>query len=1010
MLFDTKKNALKLISKKIKIALLPIVLCLITVEACKQTSVVSAQTLSGKSIKSNKHLLGANWADSLLKKMSLDDKVGQLFMVAAYSNRDEAHKKEILDLITKEKIGGLIFFQGGPVRQAAHTNLYQSKSEIPLMLGMDAEWGLGMRLDSTISFPKQMALGSIQDNKLIYQMGEQIALDCKRLGVHVNFAPVVDVNVNPANPIIGVRSFGENKDSVAVKGIAYMNGLQDNNVLANAKHFPGHGDTDMDSHLSLPIIPHDKARLESVEQYPFKKLFDAGLKSIMVAHVHMPAYDNRKNQATTLSKKVVTDLLKDELKFKGLIFTDALNMKGVASFYEPGEVDLEAFLAGNDVLLFSENVPLAKEKILHAIKKGKISEQELNRRVKKILMAKYWAGISRFKPIKIKNIIEDLNTPKAIALREKLYQKSFVTLSEEVYHLIPREFDRIKIASISVGNNDLSTLENYSAKYTRLDQFQIKETATKEEFDALVNKVKGKYDLVYLSLHKEKTRRKGTMKFLQPAIDFAHQLYQKENTILSVLGNPYTLGDFQDCSRLIYGPLSNRATQKILAQIHFGALGTNGKLPVTTGAKFKAGSGVVLKPLNRLGYTLPENMGMDSKMLQYVDSIALESIYDTATPGCQVIIARRGSIVYNKSFGYHTYNNKRPVDESTIYDLASVTKIVAALPSFMFLEERGEIDVNKKMSEYLTDLKGTNKEDLVIKNILAHQAGLVGYLQHWKKTTDKKGLSSFYYCDTQKDSMYCNTFIPGLYTMSAMNDSLWSWTIGSSLLRKKENEEYGYKYSDLTFYMVQRVVEKLLNQKIDQFVDQNFYFPMGMTSTGYLPLEDQSLYDIAPTEWDSTYRNQLVWGSVHDQGAAMMGGVAGHAGVFSNGNDLAKILQMYLNGGTYGGKKYLRKGTVAKFAAKQFDGNRRGLGFDKPEPRSGGPTSQLASKNTFGHTGFTGIGAWVDPDFDLIFIFLSNRIHPDASNRKLISYNIRTRIHDVIYESIFEYEKNQKVK
>lgn len=1010
MLLHTKIKRLKLTFKTLKKGILPILLSLIVTEACKQSHIASANTLSNKDIKSDKDIEANQWADSILKKLTIEDKIGQLFMVAAYSNKDDSHTKEIITLVEKEKIGGLIFFQGGPVRQARLTNLYQSKADIPLMLGMDAEWGLGMRLDSTISFPKQMALGAIQDNNLIYQMGTQIAYDCKRLGVHVNFAPVVDVNVNPANPIIGVRSFGENKDSVAVKGIAYMKGLQDNRVLANAKHFPGHGDTDMDSHLSLPIIPHDKERLESIEQYPFKKLFAAGLKSIMVAHVHMPAYDSRKNQATTLSEKVVTDLLKDELKFKGLIFTDALNMKGVASYYEPGEVDLEALLAGNDVLLFSENVPLAKKKILLAIKKKKISEHEINKRVKKILFAKYWAGLNNYQPIKTKNIIEDLNSPKAIALREKLYEKSFVTLSGEVQSLIPREFDKMKIASVSVGDCETKTLEYYSDKYFPITHWKIKESATQEEFETLAKKISGKYDLIYISLHKEKTRRKETMKFLPPAVAFANKLYHSENCILSILGNPYTLADFQNCSRIIYGPVSNATTQKILAQVHFGAIGTTGKLPVTTGEKLKAGAGVELKSLKRLGYALPENMGMDSQMLQYIDSIAMEAISDTVTPGCQILVARKGSVIYNKSFGYHTYDNKTAVDDNTIYDIASVTKIVAALPSFMFLEERGEIDVNEKMSKYLTDLKGTNKEDMVIKNILTHQAGLVGYLQHWKKTLDAGCLSTFYYCEEQKDSLYCNTFIPGLYTMSYMKDSLWNWTKYSDLLRKHNNEEYGYKYSDLAFYMVKRVVEKLLNQKIEDFVDQNFYLPMGMSTTGYLPMEKHELYHIAPTEWDSTFRKRLIWGTVHDQGAAMMGGVAGHAGVFSNSNDLAKMLQMYLNDGTYGGKKYLREGTVKKFAAKQFDDNRRGLGFDKPEPVSGGPTSQLASKNTFGHSGFTGIGAWVDPDFELIYIFLSNRVHPNAENRKLITNNIRTRIHDVIYESIYEYEKNQKIK
>ncbi len=990
--------------------LLPIIFGLFVIEGCKRPAPQTSTNLSP--LKTNKLFSEADaqrWADSVLNTLSTKEKVGQLFMVAAYSNRDEKHTADILKLVKEEKIGGLIFFQGGPVRQAQLTNLYQSNAKVPLMIGMDAEWGLGMRLDSTISFPKQMTLGAIQNNELIYDMGEMVAQHCKRLGVHVNFAPVVDVNVNPSNPIIGVRSFGENKDSVAVKGIAYMKGLQDQHVMANAKHFPGHGDTDMDSHLSLPVIPHDKERLANVEQYPFKKLIAAGLKSIMVAHVHMPAYDNRKNQATTLSEAVVTDLLKNELSFRGLVFTDALNMKGVASYYDPGEVDLEAFMAGNDVLLFSENVPLASEKILHAIKKHKISIGELDARVKKILLGKYWCGLGGYEPIETKGLIDDLNSADAIALNEKLYQESFVCLSTEINHLIPTSFDKVKIASVVISNDNTDLYQKYLDKYTYIDHFKIGEQATKNSFDSLYKLIDSKYDLTLVSLQKSTARKRNTFRFSPEAVEFVLNLSATNPSIISVLANPYTLADFQSRKNIIYGPVSNEITQKILPQILFGATGTTGKLPVTTGEVHKAGDGVVLKSKQRLGYSLPELVGMDSESLQLVDSIAQEAVTDSATPGCYVLVARGGKVVYSKGFGYYTYEKKKPVTENTIYDLASVTKIVSALPAFMFLEERREVDIDKRMSDYLADLKGTNKEDMLIKDILTHQAGLVGYLQHWKNTEDEGELSERYYCTWQKDSLYCNVLVPGLYTLTTMEDSLWLWTRDSKLLRLGRGEKtYGYKYSDLAFYMVKRVVEKLISQELNEFVTQNFYRPLGLKTLGYNPTFNHSLQEIAPTEFDSTYRRRLIWGTVHDQGAAMMGGVAGHAGVFSNAEDLAKMLQMYLNMGTYGGQKYFNEETIKKFSARQFDGNRRGLGFDKPEIESGGPTSQLASSSTFGHSGFTGIGAWVDPKFDLIYIFLSNRVHPVAENRKLIEYNIRTRIHDAIYESVFEYEKKKK--
>lgn len=1012
LLNRTKRNELKLHNLSLRYFLVFFVFGIVLWNGCKQSTIPQGNASLVTLDETSDAGQAEKWADSIIASQSLEDRLGQLFMVAAYSNRDQQHADDILQLIEEEKIGGLIFFQGGPGRQARLTNLYQSKSDVPLLIGMDAEWGLGMRLDSTMNFPKQMTLGALADNQLIYDMGAQIAKDCKRLGVHVNFAPVVDVNVNPNNPIIGVRSFGEDKEMVAEKGIAYMKGLQDHGIMANAKHFPGHGDTDMDSHLSLPVIPHDKERLATIEQYPFRKLFEAGLKSIMVAHVHMPAYDDRKNQATTLSKAVVTDLLKNELQFKGLIFTDALNMKGVASFYEPGEVDLLALLAGNDILLFAEDVPTAKEKILHAVKKGKITEEEINERVKKILLGKYWAGLHAFAPIETKGLYEDLNSRKAEALLETLYEKSFVTVKNDDGLLPVKDIDGLKVASVCIGDVNTAMTREYLDKYTSIEFFQLDENVDANEAEQLKSALKG-MDLVLLSMHKDKTRRKSTFRFSRQAIDLKDYIEANYSTITTVLANPYSLKQFGTSKTLLYGHISNAYTQRLFPQVIFGAIGTSGKLPVSPSEEIKVGAGIDIKPIDRIGYHLPENKGLDSKFLTYVDSIAMEAINDSATPGCQILVARRGSVVYNKSFGFQTYDRVMPVTDSTIYDLASVTKIVAALPALMFIEERGEVDLSKKFSEYLPELKGTNKEHMTLINVLTHQAGLKGYLQHWKKTQNGADLSPKYYCTNTKGGKFCNLLMPGMYTLSSMEDSLWKWTVDSRLRRKdRRTGKYHYKYSDLAFYMVKRLLDKQLNQPLDEFMAQNFYAPLGIQHMGYKPLEWCQEECIAPTELDTYFRKTQVRGTVHDQGAAMIGGVAGHAGVFGNADDVVKILQMYLNDGTYGGKKYLKSGTVEKFATQQFaeNKNRRGIGFDKPEPHHGGPTSQLASKNTFGHSGFTGIGVWVDPDFDLIYVFMSNRVYPDAGNRKLISHDIRTRIHDVIYESIFEFEKSNDIE
>lgn len=944
------------------------------------------------------------WADGILSKMTEEEILGQLFMVAAYSNRDATHVNELKQLIKEHHIGGLIFFQGGPIRQAQLTNQYQALSKYPLMIAMDAEWGLGMRLDSTMNFPKQMTLGAIQDNTLIYSLGKEIARQCTRLGMQLNFAPVVDINVNPKNPIIGVRSFGENKELVAEKGIAYMKGMQDNGVLANAKHFPGHGDTDVDSHLGLPVITHDQKRLETIEQYPFKKLMEAGLSSIMVAHIYMPAYEKEENVATTLSPKVVTELLKNKLGFKGLIFTDALNMKGVAKYYEPGEVDEKALLAGNDVLLFAENVPLAVQKIKKAIKKKKISIEEIKRRVKKILVAKHLTGLHQIKPIKLKNLHRDLNTKKANLLNEKLYRSSLTVVKNESNTLPIKDIDPNSIAIVHIGNGSTSTFDQYTHKYIDAPSFIYPEDISKNELNALLQKLKS-FETVLVNLHKTKTRRRSTMRFSDSTIYAVKQISQEKKTILSIFANPYTLKDFGHLPHIILAHVSNEITQKYIPQLIFGGIGAIGKLPVTVHPQLPAGTGITVKKNGRLSFLPVDERYFNTANLYKIDSIMNDGILDTAFPGGQIFIARHGNIIYNKNYGSHTYENKIPVSDKSIFDIASVTKVAATMQAIMFLQERGEIDINKKLSYYLKELKGTNKENLIIRDILTHQAGLRSFLPHWVKTVDNGRLKKSYYCRKVGDSIYCEHVSQDIYGIKSLEDSLWQWTVDSRLLRKRRRQyKYKYRYSDLGFYMMKRLAEHLLNQPIEDFVRQNYYLPLGMTHTLYNPLDEIPFHHLVPTEWDTLFRKELIQGTVHDQGAAMMGGVGGHAGLFSNSYELGILMQMLLQKGFYGGRRYFSPKTIEYFTSRPYSDNRRGLGFDKPERKTGGPTSNLASQLTFGHSGFTGIGAWCDPKYELVFIFVSNRIHPNAENRKLISKNIRTKIHDIIYQSLPDYK------
>ncbi len=949
------------------------------------------------------------WVDSVFATLSPQERIGQLFMVAAYSNRDETHYQEIDQLITEYGVGGLIFFQGGPMREAKLTNRYQAKSKVPLMIGMDAEWGLGMRLDSTMDFPKQMTLGAIQDDKYIYRMGEAVADHCKRLGIHVNFAPVVDVNVNPANPVINIRSFGEDKVKVAQKGSAYTLGMQDHHVMACAKHFPGHGDTDTDSHLDLPVITHDRDRLSDVELYPFRELFkdSIGVKSVMVAHIHIPAYDDTKNRPTTLSPAVVTDLLREEMGYTGLAFTDAMNMQGVAKHNKPGEGEVQALLAGNDVLLFPTDVPKAIRGIEKALKKGKITQKTIDERVRKLLYAKYWCGLSKTQYIETENLVEDLNAPEAQALQLKLYEKAMTVAKNKGDFLPVRVLDTNTFASVSIGAFKGNHFQQTLSHYTSFDHFSVKSTEQSvTAYDEVFEQVKGK-KVVVIGLHDLSKYASKEFGISRLARNFIKRLNEQTKVVLVVFGSPYSLKYFDKMDNLVCAYEDNNLTRRLAPQVIFGGIGADGVLPITASENLKAGTGFKTESLMRLGYSLPENQHMDSRTLAYIDSIVMEAIQSEATPGCQVLVARNGSVVYEKSFGHYTYENKQRVNNFTIYDLASVTKVAATTQALMFLYDWGGLNLNGYASNYLPELKGTNKERLRVRDILTHQSGLISFIPFWRYTVteDRSGLSEEYYCDSQDDNLFCNSFDGRFYALTSMEDSLWKWTIESDLMRKRRRQKrYPYRYSDLGLFIMKKVVDSKVNQPMDEFLAQNFYRPLGATHLTYNPLNQFPRTRIVPTENDELFRSHLVWGTVHDQGAAMVGGVAGHAGLFGTANDLAKLMQMNMQDGEYGGMRFFNPGTVSLFSAKQYTDNRRGLGWDKPQLDGRGPTSKYVSPNTFGHTGFTGTCVWADPDYDLVFIFLSNRIYPDTSNRKLISMDVRTRIQSVIYEAMMVYE------
>ncbi|WCM43036.1 serine hydrolase [Flavobacterium sp. CBA20B-1] len=930
------------------------------------------------------------WVDSVYNQMSFNEKVGQLFMVAAYSNRDEKHLQELLDLVQSKNIGGVIFFQGGPGRQAHMTNKLQAASKLPLFVGIDAEWGLGMRLDSTYIYPWNMNLGAIQNNDLIEQMGTQMGEQAKRLGVHFMFAPVVDININPLNPIIGNRSFGESKENVADKATALMRGMQKSNVFATAKHFPGHGDTATDSHHALPNIGFDRKRLDNIELYPYKKMIKEGLASVMVAHLSVPALEPKSGVPTSLSYNTITKLLKEELNFKGLIFTDALNMKGVANHKSPGEVDLAAFLAGNDVLLFAENVPLAVEKFNEAFEKGEFTEERLAHSVKKILLYKYKAGLNKYQPILTKNLYKDLNKEEYTNLSYKLYE-DMVTVIKNNKNIVPFKSAKPQnIAYVKLGDDVNDTfIEALQANQpvTVFNHYQIEDH---------LNDLKA-FDLIIVGYHKaDGVWKKHDM--ARNEINLLDNIAKNNKTIFVSFAKPYAISDVKDFSNfeaVVLGYQNNVIAHRKVTDVLFGMQAAKGKLPVSIGSHFKYGDGISTKANKNLRYGRASEQGFNEEKLKEIDAFVQTAIRNKYTPGAQVLVAKNGNIVYNKSFGTVTYNDHLTVNNQTIYDLASLSKMLGTLPMVMKMYDDGKLRFDQKLGDLLPEFKNTDKAHITIKELLTHNSGLVAWIPFYKETLENGKPNAALYKPTFSND-YNLQINDNLFLKSDYKKIVFQ-TIAASKLGRKE-----YKYSDLNFILLAEIVERSYKKPLNELVNQYFFDKISANNLTYLPLTKFDVSQIAPTEEDTYYRYTTVQGYVHDMGAAMFGGVAGHAGLFGNALDVAKMMQLFLDKGRFNGEQLLSEKTINDFNTCYYckEGNRRGAGFDKPQLGKSGPTCGCASMNSFGHTGFTGTMAWADPENDLIYVFLSNRTYPNADENKLSKANTREDIQQVIYDAL----------
>jgi beta-glucosidase-like glycosyl hydrolase/CubicO group peptidase (beta-lactamase class C family) len=972
-------------------------------------------------------LLHHPWVDSVFQSLTPEQRIGQLIWIDVSAKNNLTKQLKDAELIKKYGIGGIIFFEGDPVTQAGLTNFYQSISTTPVLAVMDAEWGIGMRLPGIMPFPYNMAMGATGDTTLVKEATSEMARQMKRIGINIALGPSCDINTEPMNPIIGMRSFGESRKLVRDFSLAYMHGLQENGILATAKHYPGHGDTQSDSHLMLPQLPYSRERLDSLELYPFRELSGAGVGCIMTAHLYVPAMDSSRALPSSLSAKIVDQILHKEWKFKGLVITDAMNMKGARGYEDPGRLEVLALKAGNDVVEFPANPELAIKAIAEAVKNKELSFEEINLKCRKVLAAKLWCGLNHVTKIETNNLISEINTPKAELIKRKIIEAS-LTLLENRGNIIPvGNLEKVRIAAVSVGSEKITPFQKMLSKYTKVDFFQLKQNFSEAERMELQKNLQP-YDLVVAGIHsmyesklrrslqvgilqKEKAVRPyGVTDGLDSLLSF---LSGRQKTIAVLFASPYGLGELKrpiQTDGLLVAYQNDSLAQELSAQLIFGGIGAKGKLPVSITGKYKSGDGMAIQNPIRLKYTLPEEVGMGSDRLnRQIDSIVGQALDLKAFPGCNVLVAKDGKVIFHKAYGYHTYGKIIPEKEDDLYDLASVTKITGGLPLWLKLYDEGKINPDEYVSTYYPEWKNrlfhrSNKSDITVRELLSHQSGLTPFLPFWKKTIKNGKISPKWYA-FEPDQAHNLQVAKGMYLDNRFPEQVYK-SIRKSPLKSRGK----YVYSDWPFVLTPKITSDISGTSCLETLDNSFYKPLGAYRITYNPLLKFSDDEIIPTELDNYYRKQQLLGTVHDESSAVLGGISGNAGLFASANDLAKLLQMYLQMGSYGGRTYLKESTMKEFSRVQFpqNKNRRGLGFDKPLLNNSELSEKeaypikAASPESFGHSGYTGTFVWVDPKYGLIYIFLSNRVFPTRENNKISDINVRTEIQRIIYKNVKE--------
>lgn len=971
--------------------------------------VLPASAIKPIILKNNSNAQCRQWVDSVYNSLTNRERVAQLFIPTINPRNGEGSKAIIAKYIKAEKMGGLLFYRGGVEEYVELTNYAQSIADVPVMMTLDGEWGLSMRMKDTPRFPYNMGLGAIANEQLLYEYGKEMARECREMGIHVNFAPVLDVNSNPDNPVIGYRSLGEDPQRVARLGIAYSRGLEDGGVLSVSKHFPGHGDTSVDSHKALPTVSHDQSTFDNIDLVPFKQYIDAGLSGVMVGHLSVPALDKSGTPAS-LSKVITTDLLQEKMNFEGLIFTDALEMKGANSSINNC---VAALLAGADVLLSPGNPSNDLDAVMKAIKSGKITMSMIEARCKKMLTYKYALKLTKEMPIEEKGIYERLNSNLADDVNRKL-SANLITVVRNNTSLLPiRGLAERSIAVVNIGEQSENEFTRYVKKYAKVDVYSTSGLLSNQTLSAIKN-----HDVVIVGVFNHKAIARQA---------FA-QLKNIPNIVPVFFVNPYEMAQFKlsldGLNTLVLGYDDTPYIREYAAQAIFGGINVVGKLPVNLEGIAKMGEGVKIKQ-SRLGYTTPTLAGLKSTMEWHIDSLVNVGLETKAFPGCQVLVAKDGNVIFDKSYGTLDFVNNIKVTDGTLYDLASVSKATGTLSGVMKAYDEGLFELDVPASNYIDGLKGGDKADITVRELLYHESGMPAAVNMFNMMMDtatysgkliKKKYSDTYSIKIEngayghKDARLRQDILSskpserfnieaskGIYVGQETLDTIMSRIYNITLRDTKR-----YNYSCLNFCLLMNMEENVTGRPHDEWVEETIFAPLGAYTTCYRPLNSWSKNEIAPTEKDNYLRRQTVHGYVHDETANFSGGVQGNAGLFSNANDLAKLCQMWLNGGEYGGERILSEETVKLFTTDKSSTCRRGLGFDKPDKRNEkrSPTCREASAATYGHTGFTGTCFWVDPDSQLIYIFLCNRVNPTRNNSAFSQLSIRPRIFSEIYEAM----------